>query len=76
MSCCIVCGRESDVLTGDRMCTSHDNTDSNWPIVNRMFCDFVHRGIEPPRWWSDALDPKRRYWKFPPGSTMSAMSDI
>jgi len=42
---CVLCGAEnSDDVA---LCRHHTVGDQEWAAVNRLFCDFVHRGIEP-----------------------------
>lgn len=54
MSPCSICGRQIAAHLG--FCQHHaaGGADS-WAASNRIMCDFVHRGIAPPR-----LDPADR----------------
>ena len=57
MSRCVLCGVQNVDFEG--VCLHHTVGDRDWSIINRMFCDFVHRGIEPPR---VALDDEKHRW--------------
>jgi len=46
MSRCVLCGGENEDDT--LLCRHHTVGDEEWAYVNRLFCDFLHRGIEPP----------------------------
>ena len=48
MSRCVQCGTESSSYPEDYLCAYHAALDSEWATRNRAFCDFVHRGVEPP----------------------------
>ncbi len=43
---CASCGTQSPVEDG--ICLHHIATEANWAIANRIFCDLLHRRIEPP----------------------------
>ena len=44
MSRCAHCGAET--LEGRSLCTHHGSRcEDDWATVNRIMCDFVHRGI-------------------------------
>lgn len=46
MSRCVLCGGENE---GDlSLCLHHTVGDLDWSTVNRLFCDFLHRGVQPP----------------------------
>lgn len=45
---CALCGQQ--MADGMSLCPGHHNgTDAAWAAVNRIMCDFVHRGIAAPR---------------------------
>ena len=46
MSLCSLCGL---TFAGDSGLCSHHPTDrpQDWGLVNRIMCDFFHRGVEP-----------------------------
>jgi hypothetical protein len=48
MSVCVLCAAE---LGGDaNLCGHHHSFPvSDWAAENRIMCDFIHRGIVPPR---------------------------
>ena len=46
MSRCVLCGGENE--DDIALCRHHTVGDLDWATVNRLFCDFLHRGIEPP----------------------------
>jgi hypothetical protein len=67
MSRCVLCGVQNVDFEG--VCLHHTVGDRDWSIINRMFCDFVHRGIEPPK---APMDDDRLRWvleEFEVGST-------
>lgn len=33
---------------GPNLCPHHHNPDTEWAAANRVFCDFLHRGVDPP----------------------------
>ena len=44
---CAMCGQE---LVSDALCAYHQAASADgWAAVNRIMCDFVHRGIVPIR---------------------------
>jgi hypothetical protein len=43
---CACCGTSNPV--GEAICAHHLRPEVDWAAANRIFCDFVHRGIEPP----------------------------
>lgn len=45
MSRCVLCGGENEDDT--LLCRHHTVGDEEWAHVNRLFCNFLHRGIEP-----------------------------
>lgn len=46
MSLCALC---STRLVGDaNLCSHHHAPMEGWAAVNRLMCDFLHRGIVPP----------------------------
>lgn len=45
MRLCALCGTRNPV--GGDICAHHVSTDENWAAANRVFCDFLHRRIEP-----------------------------
>ena len=47
MARCVLCGGENDEAV--TLCLHHVVGDHDWALFNRLFCDFVHRGIVPPR---------------------------
>lgn len=48
MSICLVCG--ATVPPGTAVCPGHEAMfDHAWSESNRIICDFLHRGKEPPR---------------------------
>lgn len=49
MALCASCGLTT--LSGDvALCPHHHAVyGDDWAIMNRIMCDFFHRGIEPPR---------------------------
>jgi hypothetical protein len=47
MARCVLCGGENDEAV--TLCLHHVVGDHDWAFFNRLFCDFVHRGIVPPR---------------------------
>jgi hypothetical protein len=48
MSPCSICGRQIAAHLGFCQHHSASGTDS-WAASNRIMCDFVHRGVAPPR---------------------------
>ena len=46
VSLCALCGVPNPV--GDGVCAHHLPIDLTWAAANRVFCDFLHRRIEPP----------------------------
>lgn len=44
---CVLCGGENDEATA--LCLHHVVGDHDWALFNRLFCDFIHRGVVPPR---------------------------
>ena len=42
---CVLCGAEN--ADEAFLCRHHTVGDQDWAAVNRLFCDFVHRGIPP-----------------------------
>jgi hypothetical protein len=46
MSLCVVCGTQ---LAGDTgLCSNHSTAAAEgWAVVNRLMCDFLHRGVAP-----------------------------
>lgn len=56
MSLCVSCGLQ---LAGEAsLCPHHHSAFSDdWAAVNRIVCDFVHRGLLPPRVAKDAREP-------------------
>ena len=53
MSLCSLCGAS---LNGEGLCPWHYHTKDTWAFENKTWCDFFHRGVDPPR-----LDVKDRY---------------
>ena len=47
MNRCAWCNVE--MATGSGLCAHHDTSESGWAASNRIMCDFLHRGLEPPR---------------------------
>ena len=47
MSRCVLCGGENE--EDIQLCRHHTVGELDWATVNRLFCDFLHRGVEPPR---------------------------
>jgi hypothetical protein len=47
MTRCVLCGGENE--DDIALCRHHTVGDLDWATVNRLFCDFLHRGVEPPR---------------------------
>ncbi len=43
---CVSCGAET--VSGESLCGHHITPEQSWAEVNRVFCDLLHRGIEPP----------------------------
>ena len=54
MSLCASCGLE--LPDGASLCLHHHNYQDDWAQVNRIMCDFFHRGIAPPRLASSERD--------------------
>ena len=54
MSRCVLCGGENEGEIS--LCLHHTVGDLDWSMVNRLFCDFLHRGIAPPRAAADPLE--------------------
>ena len=45
---CALCGQA--LAMGASLCASHQRApDGSWAVENRIMCDFLHRGIVPPR---------------------------
>ena len=42
---CVLCGAEN--ADDSFLCRHHTVGDQDWAAVNRLFCDFIHRGIAP-----------------------------
>jgi len=42
---CPSCGAPNPI--GDGICSHHIATEVNWAVANRVFCDLLHRRIEP-----------------------------
>ena len=59
MSLCVLCGLQ---LAGDSaLCAHHDYGAVNgWAVVNRLMCNFLHRGIVPSGPSADAADLELR----------------
>jgi hypothetical protein len=47
MGICALCG--TTIPLGVGICPHHITTDENWAVANRVFCDFLHRGVQPAR---------------------------
>jgi hypothetical protein len=45
MSRCSSCGAPNPIPTG--ICEHHIANEENWAVANRVFCDWLHRRIEP-----------------------------
>ena len=45
MSRCASCGTSNPGI--DFICSHHITAEANWAHANRVFCDLIHRGIEP-----------------------------
>ena len=43
---CASCGTSNPV--GEAICAHHLRPETDWAIANRVFCDLLHRRIEPP----------------------------
>ncbi len=57
MTICLVCG--ITVPAGTAVCPGHAvMADRAWSQSNRIICDFVHRGKEPPRLPPDEREPR------------------
>ena len=46
MHLCAVCGATNSA--GDMICPHHIRREVDWAVANRVFCDLLHRRIEPP----------------------------
>ena len=45
---CMLCGQQ--LVAGDGLCAYHNlEREDGWAAVNRIMCDFFHRGFVPPR---------------------------
>ncbi len=47
---CSLCGTPhpgGDSTGEDSICSHHITTDVDWAVANRVFCDLLHRRIEP-----------------------------
>lgn len=56
MNICLVCGMT--VPAGTAVCPGHEIVaDRAWSQSNRIICDFVHRGKEPPRLSREEREP-------------------
>lgn len=53
MSLCVLCGQQNP--DESLLCAVHVSSDEAWAASNRLMCDFLHRGIVPPR--LDAEEP-------------------
>ena len=42
---CVLCGAEN--ADDGFLCRHHTVGDQDWAVVNRLFCNFLHRGIAP-----------------------------
>jgi hypothetical protein len=47
MSLCVLCGQPNP--DDEILCSAHISTDEDWAVSNRIMCNFVHRGVVPPR---------------------------
>jgi len=47
MNRCAWCNME--VAAGSNLCAHHDAPETGWAASNRIMCDFLHRGLLPPR---------------------------
>lgn len=58
MSLCPQCG---NALWGDyQFCPGHwDLYDENWHIANKIWCDYLHRGVPVPRLFPEPLTDDR-----------------
>jgi hypothetical protein len=45
MRLCALCGTPNPVE--DTICSHHITTEASWAVANRVFCDLLHRRIEP-----------------------------
>ena len=53
---CPICGGDNRI-SGFTICQHHMPTDLAWHVANRIFCDLLHRGVEPPPMLPDAPEP-------------------
>jgi hypothetical protein len=58
MSRCAWCNLE--VAAGSSLCAHHDVPEAGWAASNRIMCDFLHRGLLPPR--VDDRDRENDLW--------------
>lgn len=47
MPLCAICVATNPAV-GEAICRHHIRPEADWAIANRVFCDFLHRRIEPP----------------------------
>lgn len=68
---CSFCGLSLGGSTANGLCPHHAMVGDDWHIANKIFCDWLHRGIEPKR-----LDPKDRgdedFWTIGEATGMAA----
>ena len=58
MNRCVLCNSEG---AGARtLCARHDVPEIGWPTSNHIMCDFLHRGLPPPRVNAVAYDDDLR----------------